>query len=111
MNSIGQSVWSLRIAMAMLTCGTWTACGQTSVEQTYDSPSQGLVFVRVSDGDGRDLFRARIADAAVRRLTDTPEILESNPVWLPSVLRVLYVGRFLKDPRSAPRRRPRPRRR
>jgi Tol biopolymer transport system component len=103
MNSIGQSVWSLRIAMAMLTCGTWTACGQTSVEQTYDSPSQGLVFVRVSDGDGRDLFRARIADAAVRRLTDTPEILESNPVWLPSVLRVLYVGRFLKDPRSAPR--------
>lgn len=82
----------------------WTSCGESPPDEPEAlSQSDGLVFVRRVPAGGTDLFLARIADGAVRQLAETPEALESNPMWLPSVLRVLYVSRPSADPASSSR--------
>ena len=66
-------------------------------------PSEGLVFVRSSQPTGSDLFQARIADGRVWHLLDTPRKLESNPHWVPSILRVVYEVRIVGDSKRVPR--------
>ena len=98
MNSIDQAVRPVRIVIGLLPWTLWMGCGEPLVSQPkLSTPSDGLVFVRVTGAGDTDIFQARIADGAVRRLTETPESLESNPTWLSSVLRVLYVTRPVDD--------------
>lgn len=100
LNSLDPALRPVRVAIVLLLWIGWTGC---SAAPELSTPSDGLVFVRVTDAGDTDVFQARIADGAVRQLAETPEWLESNPEWLPSVQRVLYVARPVADPTASSR--------
>lgn len=60
------------------------ACApEEPVASLEGSASEGLVFVRHDDKGAADLWRARLADGAVARLRDTPDVNELWPYWSP----------------------------
>lgn len=63
---------------AVFAAGCLCACGEAPV--VAGAPSEGLVFVRVVDGS-TEVMRARLADGAVRPLTQTADREESWPYW------------------------------
>jgi TolB protein len=53
--------------------------------------SDGLVFVRQT-AEGADLFRARLADGAIERLTKTPDRNEDWPDWSSHARRLAFLA-------------------
>jgi Tol biopolymer transport system component len=82
-------VGSLRPAARILAaCLLLVGCSE---EGTLSGPaSDGLVFVRQTER-GLDLFRARLADGAVRELTRTPDRNEDWPTWSDSAARLAFL--------------------
>lgn len=56
------------------------------------SASSGLVFARQVEGN-RELFRARLSDGTVRRLTETPRREETWPAWSEKARTLVYATR------------------
>lgn len=54
--------------------------------------SEGLVFVAATD-EGMDLWRARISDGALQRISATPEQEERWPAWSEPAKRLAYIAR------------------
>lgn len=81
----------------------WTACGEPVEAPQAATGSEAILFVRGTDAGATDIFHARIADGSVRPLAETPEAVESRPVWLRSVQRVLYARRPTADPLGSSR--------
>ena len=104
MISLGASAGRLCAIASLLAFIAGLGCNQASHEPPrVSTPSEGLVFTRFSQATGRDLFRARIADGRVWHLLETSQKLESNPHWVPSILRVVYETRSVSDPKETPR--------
>lgn len=99
-NSIDPAVSRVRIMSGLFLWLLSAGCGEVS-QPSPSTPSDGLVFVRATDAGDTDIFWARIADGAVRRLAETPNLLDSNPKWVPSVLRVVYEVRPTDAPTSS----------
>lgn len=64
-----------------LALGAGCAGEPSPVTQLAGAPSEGLVFVRVDERGHHDLWRARLADGAVRPFLVTPERRETWPYW------------------------------
>ena len=65
------------------------AAGPLACAPPLDSASKGLVLVRIVEGS-REIVRIRLADAAARAVTSTPEREESWPYWSNAAGRVAY---------------------
>ncbi|HEY8493790.1 MAG TPA: hypothetical protein VIN04_07830 [Myxococcota bacterium] len=76
------------LAAAWVACALALACSRSA--EVSGSPSEGLVFVRKT-AEGTDLFRARIADGAIERLTHTPDRNEDWPEWSDRIRRLAFL--------------------
>ena len=65
------------------------ACAPEGRQPVQGAASTGLVFVR-RDGANGDLYRARLADAAVRPLLETSDRDESWPLWSQAARRLVF---------------------
>ncbi len=64
-------------------------CGCGGAPASPGGASDGLVFVR-SAGSSTDLWRARLSDGAVERITDLPDGDEVWPYWSGAARRVVF---------------------
>ena len=81
----------IRPAALALSLACALSIGCSSQEDVSGPGSDGLVFVRQTD-QGTDLFRARLADGAVERLTRTPDRNEDWPEWSYPARRLAFVA-------------------
>jgi Tol biopolymer transport system component len=77
-----------------------TACPEEA-SPPRPAPWDGLVFLRESGAGGADLWLGRVSDGAVAPLIETPELVESSPHWVSSVLRIAYLARPLDRPEGS----------
>ena len=63
-----------------------------AAELLAGKPSDGLVFI-VSNDDDLDLWRARLSDGALQRLTHTPGHQERRPQWSDTAKQLLLISR------------------
>jgi Tol biopolymer transport system component len=77
----GRAVYCLLAALA-------AACGGAPVDRER-SASEGLVFVR-QVGASSEIARARLADGAIRAVTETPEREEAWPYWSDAARRLVF---------------------
>jgi dipeptidyl aminopeptidase/acylaminoacyl peptidase len=54
--------------------------------------SDGLAFLVRTDAGGADIVLATLADGSSRALTDTPESIERNLVWIPSLQHLSFTA-------------------
>lgn len=73
---------------ALLVCALLLGCSRAA--SVVGSSSDGLVFVRQTRS-GTDLFRARLADGEIQRLTRTPDLNEDWPDWSDRVARLAFL--------------------
>lgn len=81
------------LTIAAATCAsTWFASEASAGNAVAGKASEGLVFA-VPDDDGMDLWRARLADGALRQITATPHQEERRPIWSEAAQRLIYIAR------------------
>lgn len=78
-------------AAAACAC-TGSAAVASATDLVSGQASAGLVYVAATD-EGMDLWRARISDGALQRISATPDQEERWPAWSESAKRVAYVAR------------------
>ena len=75
--------------------------GESPPSEAPSDPADGLVFLRSSTPGGADLWLGRVSDGLVAPLHETPDVVEADPHWVSSMLRILYLARPAADPRGS----------
>jgi Tol biopolymer transport system component len=80
------------ILAAVVLAGATTAETMNAESMVTGSQSEGLIFV-VSNEAGMELWRARLADKALQKISATPEQEERWPAWSNEAKRVAFIAR------------------
>ena len=83
---------TILIIAAASVASAWIASTARASDMIAGSESEGLVFV-VSNETGMEIWRARLADKALQRVSATPDQEERWPAWSGNAKRIAFIAR------------------